>query len=127
MTALIAHMMEAITAGYICVAMDYGLASTAKWFFRHDISDLQSREKILVKSYSALFLSLTSQSERLLLSTRDLTSTQKFSKIFDCCSVLIHGLFSLTPLIRRFHDFELRSEDGKGSRLDFTAMLKNNR
>ena len=47
MTALIAHMMEAITAGYICVAMDYGLASTAKWFFRHDISDLHAELRII--------------------------------------------------------------------------------
>ena len=35
--ALIAHMLEAITAGYICIAMDYGLASTSKWFFRQEI------------------------------------------------------------------------------------------
>ena len=34
--SMIAHMLEAITAGYICVAMDYGLATTSKWFFRHD-------------------------------------------------------------------------------------------
>ena len=45
MTALIAHMMEAITAGYICVAMDYGLASTAKWFFRHDIRTCIAEKK----------------------------------------------------------------------------------
>ena len=62
MTALIAHMMEAITAGYICVAMDYGLASTAKWFFRHDIRTC-SREEIFVQSCSALFLSLPSRKD----------------------------------------------------------------
>ena len=44
-------------------------------------------------------------------------------KVFLHFSVLIHGLFSLTTLIRRFYEFELKNESGKGSKLDFAAML----